>query len=808
MNSSRHAAGARSSGARPAGSTRLAALLLTVAMAIPITLALVTLLPAATGDTIADRELGQPDLVHKAANTVDASGESGPILVAVDRGSVPNHLYLADSANNRVLGWRNSTSFASGAGADFVIGQPDFFSAGANVGGVSASTLSGPDGVAVDSKGNLYVADGGNNRVLEYTAPIARCAGFPCVGGAASVVFGQVGDFTASSCDLGSFSTASADTLCAPQSVALDSHDNLYVADNGNDRVLEYITPLTASATAGSGDTVADLVIGQGAGGNNFTGIVCNINNTSRSATSLCGPRGVAVDGNNHLYVADGGNNRVLEYTEAANPPTNVMANKVFGQSGSFTSGTSNNGGISADSLAAPYAVAVDTANDLYVADRSNNRVLEYDTPLTTDTTADRVFGQVDNFAANACNLSGTTPTADTLCAPQGVALDTTGDLFVADFSNNRVLAYHTPLSKTIADVELGQPDFLHKAANTVDGEGESTPSLIAVDRSSVPNHLYVADSMNNRVLGWRNAAAFVNGATADLVIGQPDFFSAGSDTGGVSAYTLSTPDGVAVDSKGNLYVADGGNNRVLEYTAPIAGCAGFPCVGGAASVVFGQVGDFTSSSCDLGSFSAASADTLCAPQGVALDSHDNLYVADNGNDRVLEYITPLTVSATPGSGDTVADLVIGQGPAGNNFTNSVCNINNTSRSATSLCGPRGVAVDGNNHLYVADGGNNRVLEYTEAANPPTNVMANKVFGQSGSFTSGTSNNGGISADSLAAPYAVAVDTANDLYVADRSNNRVLEYDTPLTTDTTADRVFGQVDNFAANACNLGGTTP
>src|SRR5215469_12772298 len=446
MKSSRHAAGARLSSARPAGSTRLAALLLTAAMAIPITLALVTLLPAATGDTIADRELGQPDFVHKAANTVDASGESGPILVAVDRSSVPNHLYLADSANNRVLGWRNSTSFANGAGADFVIGQPDFFSAGANVGGVSASTLSGPDGVAVDSKGNLYVADGGNNRVLEYTAPIARCAGFPCVGGAASVVFGQVGDFTASSCDLGSFSTASADTLCAPQSVALDSHDNLYVADNGNDRVLEYITPLTASATAGSGDTVADLVIGQGAGGNNFTGIVCNINNTSRSATSLCGPRGVAVDGNNHLYVADGGNNRVLEYTEAANPPTNVMANKVFGQSGSFTSGTSNNGGISADSLAAPYAVAVDTANDLYVADRSNNRVLEYDTPLTTDTTADRVFGQVDNFAANACNLGGTTPTADTLCFPQGVVVDATGDLLVSDSNNNRVLEYDKPL--------------------------------------------------------------------------------------------------------------------------------------------------------------------------------------------------------------------------------------------------------------------------------------------------------------------------------------------------------------------------
>ena len=94
-------------------------------------------------------------------------------------------------------------------------------------------------------------------------------------------------------------------------------------------------------------------------------------------------------------------------------------------------------------------------------------------------------------------------------------------------------------------------------------------------------------------MLGWRDAESFSNGAPADLVIGQPDFLS--SDCAVTSNLSLCIPAGVAVDTSGNLYVADTGNSRVLEYTNPFAACAGvFPCVGGAANLVFGQGGDFT----------------------------------------------------------------------------------------------------------------------------------------------------------------------------------------------------------------------
>jgi hypothetical protein len=118
----------------------------------------VTMLPAATGDTVADAVLGQPDFLHEASNTVDGAGLSGPDFVAIDRSVVPNRLYVADTANNRVLAWNNAAAFANGAAADLVLGQLDFYSSRPNLTSStsqSANGLSGPTGIAVDSHGNV-----------------------------------------------------------------------------------------------------------------------------------------------------------------------------------------------------------------------------------------------------------------------------------------------------------------------------------------------------------------------------------------------------------------------------------------------------------------------------------------------------------------------------------------------------------------------------------------------------------------------------------------------------------------------------
>ena len=753
----------------------------------------------------ADRVIGQFDFTHTRPNLIDAKGLSTPHAVAIDASATPNRIYVTDVQNNRVLGWQNAASFANGAPADLVIGQPDFISNDCN--GSSASGLCNPAAAAVDAEGNLYVADAGDSRVLEYANPFTACGGvFPCVGGPARLVFGQGGSFSSRECDSDTSAIAStADDLCDPTGIALDTAGNLYVADAGNDRVLQYASPLTT-------DTTADVVFGQGG---DFTSNTCNFDTAGGSPTAhdLCDPSSVALDGSGNLYVADSVNERVLEYTAPfSGTPT---AGKVFGQGGSFISGDCNGDtmdiGSSADDLCDPTGVAVDIAGDLFVADGGNNRVVEYNNPLGANTTADVVFGQGGDFTSNICNfdldLLGTNldgSTADDLCLPAGVATDPSGDLFVADEDNSRVLKYDTPLSTdTTADAVLGQLDFTHQMMNLTDAQGLINPQAVAIDASVTPNRLYVSDLNNNRVLGWRDPASFANGAPADLVIGQPDFlsyFCDGSSGIDVSAGSLCLPQGIAVDALGNLYVADTDNSRLLEYPSPFAACNNtFPCVSGPASIVVGQGNSFATGDSNQGGLGAGSLDS---PAAVTVDGSGNVYVADSGNNRVLEYNAPLSTGAT-------AARVFGQGGS---FTSSGCNFDNggtfnSPPSAIDLCDPAGIALDSAGNLYVADFNNRRVLEFNTPLNPGSgesgagDAIADTVFGQNGSFTTKTCNSGGLGAANMCVPSGLAVDGSGDLFVADGFNNRVLEYNTPLTTDTVADRVFGTCGSFKATAC-------
>jgi hypothetical protein len=114
------------------------------------------------------------------------------------------------------------------------------------------------------------------------------------------------------------------------------------------------------------------------------------------------------------------------------------------------------------------------------------------------------------------------------------VTLDAGGHLYVADYDNNRMLEYDTPLTSGTAGQVLGQYDLIHNVANLVDAQGLDSPGAVAIDTSVAPNRVYVADVGNSRVLGWSDAVSFSNGAPADLVIGQPDFLS--SECNGSSA--------------------------------------------------------------------------------------------------------------------------------------------------------------------------------------------------------------------------------------------------------------------------------
>ena len=435
------------------------------------------------------RVLGQFDFEHSAANLVDAKGLLDPLTVAIDSSATPNRVYVADSGNNRVLGWKDAASFSNGAPADLVIGQPDFLSTACAA--TSAVSLCNPEGVAADGLGNLYVADFADNRVLAYKDPFVACGSFPCVGGPASLVFGQGGSFTSSTCDYQTVGIAiSANDLCHPIGVAVDGAGNLYVADFSNSRVLEYSTPLTTGFTA-------DKVFGQGG---DLSAIGCNSDTSGGAPTAkdLCYPIATAVDGTGHVYVADSGNNRVVEYNSPLT--TDTTADKVFGQGGNFMSDSCNfdtlDGSSTAIDLCGPAGVATDASGNLYVVDSGNNRVLEYNTPVTTDFTADTVFGEGGDFTANFCNFdtSDGSSTAVDLCDPYGAAVDASGDLYVVDSSNNRVLKYNTPWTTATANNVLGQLDFTHQSENLTDAQGLYNPEGVAIETSATPNRIYVSD--------------------------------------------------------------------------------------------------------------------------------------------------------------------------------------------------------------------------------------------------------------------------------------------------------------------------
>ena len=261
------------------------------------------------------------------------------------------------------------------------------------------------------------------------------------------------------------------------------------------------------------------------------------------------------------------------------------------------------------------------------------------------------------------------------------------------------------------AVVELGQPNFTTSGYLPPPTQnGLALPYGVAIDRSS--GHLYLTDTANNRVLGWASVSALTNGAPADLVIGQNNFNSALES---LSASGLNQPWSVAVNSQGNLYVSDNGNNRVLEYNSPYkafshACSAATPCEGGlAAGLVLGQGTAGNSFTTNAGC--TAKTDTYCfdEPSGLAIDSNDNLYVTDTVNDRLVIFLDPLSKSSgceSPGcAGDVIADYSLGECTGNNGFLDSEANC---THPAVTMLGPNAVAVDTAGNAFVTDTQNNR----------------------------------------------------------------------------------------------------
>ena len=349
------------------------------------------------------------------------------------------------------------------------------------------------------------------------------------------------------------------------------------------------------------------------------------------------------------------------------------------------------------------------------------------------------VVGQPDLNSGTA----GTTRL--TLDTPRDVALDRLhGKLYVVDRGNHRILRYPYPLSgsQPVPDLVLGQPNFTTRTSSTGSTTFD-TPIAAAIDASG---RLWVADYNNNRVV-WFDAAHTLttNQPPADGVLGQPGFVT---NISGTSAAALYFPWDLTLDDRGGLYVADGGNNRVL-YFEEAAG----KTPGGAADRVFGQL-DFSSGG------AAISQSGMDSPRGVALDGR-SLFVADRNNARVLRFD-----DIDGKNSGAPADGVLGQ----SDFNTRVLT---TTVSGMGQVGK--VVVDGDGRLYVSDGlSNDRILIFNQAAVKPNGAPADFVLGQPDFTTAG----GGIGPNRLSLDTGgggLAIDPlANLLFVADDNNNRVV----------------------------------
>jgi len=701
--------------------------------------------------TSAYRALGQPNLNQNGLNLVQGPALHTPNGIALDGRSAQIHLYISDTQNYRVLAWADVSSYQAGEAPALVLGQSSPLNSVPM--GIGAKGFNVPAGLAVDpATGNLYVADFGNNRVLRFSSPFNN----PTVV-EPDAVYGQP--------NFSSYQAAapSATSLNRPRALAFDAGGNLWIADMGNNRVVR----IPAANLSTPAPVAADLVIGQ----KDFSGGEADGGGTVSNA-GFDQPAGIAFDVIGDLYVADYNNTRVLMFPGPLTPSSaaNAVASIVWGETSFTAHGVPAQ--ATSSSLKGPVGVAVGGSGNLYVATPLDDRILVFSAGGPNGVAAKSAIGQPDLTTTTVNTGAFPQASATSLAGPTDVKVDASGNVWVADAGNNRVLMY--PTGSNSASEVWGQNDFASNGPNQIKPTSINFPYQVAIDYSQAPFALYVSDTNNNRVLVWKDSAHFQSGDPADLVIGQPTLYAAAPNIDSGTAQTptatsLAAPTGIAVAADGTLYVADAGNNRVLQFPRPVNQSGRIT-----PSAVIGQT-NFTSSVS-----AATSATSLKTPGGLAIGPNGDLFVADSGNNRVLEF---------PAGGGTGAAAVRVYGQPGMSSGAPPTQI-----SAGTLTAPQGIFVDQQSNLYVADSGANRVLVYSNTAQAQSTEAASAVIGQAD--FSGTP--GGVSFN---APFGVAVDSTGNVWVADNGNNRVLEFTWPgyLAGGAAAAAAIGQPNASGSN---------
>lgn len=375
-------------------------------------------------------------------------------------------------------------------------------------------------------------------------------------------------------------------------------------------------------------------------------------------------------------------------------PVTYQRATSVLGQPDFTSSGSPSP--VDDKSFVQPEAVVIEpVTGKVFVSDYQGNRILRFSSTAAhqTNASAEAVLGQADFDEVDPADP----PTAASLNGPGGMAFDSQGNLYVADYSNRRILRWNNPttiMSGAAADIVIGQADFTSKVDPGTGGAHSlfDGPWALGIDAS---DNLYLGDYDLHRVLRFADAPSLSGAAiTASAVFGQPDLgsFDTGLDpgpgpllTGGIFNYLW----GLHIDTAGRLWVADNGNARVLRFdNAATKPSSSLP------NAVLGQP-DFASGGAGQGASRINNAFHL------AMDAAGTLWLSDFGNFRVLGF---KNAGTRPATGVNNANIVLGQP----NFTA----VAGSSINDRSFGRPYGIAVTPAGGLLVADGGADRVLHF------------------------------------------------------------------------------------------------
>lgn len=637
----------------------------------------------------------------------------GPTGVAVGRdGSLYFSEFVQPFGDNRVRKIDRSGIIHAFAGTGAV--EPFRPYSGDGQPAVQAPSMR-PYNLATDAAGNVYIVDSFNDRIrkVDTSGIITTFAG--------NGRFGFSGDGgPAIDAKLNIFSGG----------LTLDRQGNLYIADDGNNRVRKVDRAGIITTVAGNGKASNCLE-------EDCTGLIGDGGRATRAVVTI--PLGLAFDGAGSLYIAAPGDDRIRK-VDPAGIITTYAGNGTIGYTG-------DGGPATQAALAFPPAVAVDSAGNLYFSDNFNTRIRKVDAVSQIITT---IAGS-DNQALG----DGGPATAAQIKNCFGIAVDSADNLYLTDLYYNRIRKVNRAgIINTIAGTGRS---FAGDGGPATKAAIDNTYNFSFIDPTG---NFYLTDTYNDRIrkvdpLGVITTIAGDGFNTCGVEAGIGDDSCHGrfaGDGGPAITASLNRPSGMARDHAGNIYIADRDNNRIRKIDPS-----------GIMTTVAGNGQNDANGLClppspGIGDGGPATSGCLGGPLSVAVDRAGNLYIADAVNARIRKVDTAGIITTYAGNGErgTSGD----GGPA----------------TDAALDYITGVALDRTGNLYIATFFQNRVRKVDAALSEDGTHHISTV---AGTGTCGFSGDGSPATSAeLCIPEGVVVAADGNLYIADTDNERVRKVDT------------------------------